>query len=91
MNTIKIEKPDQNKLKNLKIDTWNPWECKPSEFDWEYSDQETCYIFDGRVTVKTESGSEVEIKKGDLVTFPKGLKCKWRVIETIKKVYTFEK
>ncbi|HAG51262.1 MAG TPA: cupin, partial [Deltaproteobacteria bacterium] len=32
---------------------------------------------------------EVEIKKGDLVTFPKGLKCKWNVIERIRKAYIF--
>ncbi|MFH1753507.1 MAG: cupin domain-containing protein [Candidatus Omnitrophota bacterium] len=88
MSEIKIEKPAPEKLKTLDIDKWSPWECEPSTFDWEYDDIETAYVFEGKVKVKTSSG-EVEINKGDLVTFPKGLKCTWHVIEKIKKVYKF--
>jgi len=40
------------------------------------------------VNVKTPDG-EVEFGKGDLVTFPEGLKCTWNVIEKIRKVYKF--
>ena len=46
-------------------------------------------MLEGKVVVKTDSG-EVEINKGDLVKFPKGLKCTWDVKKTIKKVYTFK-
>ncbi len=89
MSEIKIEKPTEEMLKALNIDKWSPWECEPSTFDWEYDAIETAYVFEGKVRVQTPSG-EVEINKGDLVTFPKGLKCKWNVIEKIRKVYTFK-
>jgi len=88
MSEIKITRPDDEELKKLGIDSWSTWECEPSTFDWEYSDKETAYVFDGKVKVKTPTG-EVEINKGDLVEFPEGLKCTWTVIEPIRKVYKF--
>ena len=89
MAKIKIEKVDQQKLDSLGVNSWNQWECDVSSFDWSYDSDEVCYILEGKVKVKTEE-EEVEIKKGDLVTFPKGLKCNWNVLEKIRKVYTFK-
>ncbi len=89
MSKIEKERPDQKRLNDLSIDTWGTWECDPSSFPWEYHDKETCYVFEGRVTVETPEGEKVEIEPGDLVTFPKGLKCKWTVHEKIRKVYKF--
>ncbi len=88
MSEIKITCPDEEELKRLGIDSWSTWECEPSTFDWEYSDKETAYVFEGKVKVKTPT-DEVEINKGDLVEFPEGLKCTWTVIERIRKVYKF--
>ncbi len=89
MSEIKIEKPSEAKLKSLGVDSWSPWECEPSTFDWEYDTDETCYVLEGKVKVKTPSG-EVEINKGDLAHFPKGLRCTWTVLEKIRKVYIFK-
>jgi uncharacterized cupin superfamily protein len=89
MSKIHKEKPDKAKLDELRIDGWSPWECEPSQFPWEYDDRETAYVFEGKVTVQTEDGDKVEIEPGDLVTFPKGLKCTWTVHEKIRKVYRF--
>ena len=89
MSEIKIEKPSQQKLKELGTDSWSPWECEPSVFDWEYDQEEWCYFFEGKVKVKTEAGKEVQIKAGDLVKLPKGLKCTWDVAEKVRKVYIF--
>jgi len=89
MGQIKIEKPDKQKLDSLGVKGWSPWGCDVSVFDWEYDSDEVCYILEGKVKVKTSEG-EVEINKGDLVTFPKGLKCTWNVLNRIKKVYTFK-
>ncbi len=88
MCQIKKKKPNREEIDLLGINSWSPWECVPSTFDWEYSDDETCYILEGKVKVKTSAG-DVEINKGDLVMFPKGLKCTWEVIEKIRKVYKF--
>ena len=89
MVKIKISKPTDEEIKQLGIDSWSPWQCEPSVFDWEYTSTETAYVMEGKVSVKTED-EEVEIKAGDLVTFPKGMKCTWNVKEKIRKVYTFE-
>jgi uncharacterized cupin superfamily protein len=89
MSKIKIEKPTKEMLQTLDIEQWSPWDCQPSVFDWEYTNTEIAYILDGKVRVKTDE-EEVEINAGDLVTFPKGLKCTWNVLETIRKVYTFD-
>lgn len=91
MAEIRVERPTEEELKKLNVKSWSPWSCEVSEFDWEYDRNETCYILDGRVIVETLDGKKVEIKKGDLVHFPKGLKCRWKVIESIRKVYTFPK
>jgi hypothetical protein len=78
------------KNKNIKeYSSWSIWECLPSKFDWEYADEEHCYIIEGEVIVTTVDTS-VNIKKGDYVIFSKGLKCNWEVIKPIKKYYSFK-
>ncbi len=78
------------KNKNLSdFKSWPIWECQPSTFNWEYSEEEHCYIIEGDVRV-IENGNIVHIKKGDYVIFPKGLKCNWEVHKAIKKYYIFK-
>lgn len=89
MNKIKIEQPSKKELEDLGVRYWNTWGCGEERFDWEYVRGETCYILEGTARIKTPTG-EVAITKGDLVHFPKGLKCVWTVTEAIKKVYKFE-
>ncbi len=88
MSEIIVKKPTEEELKELGVEEWPPWGCDISEFDWEYSDQETAYVQEGRVTVLHEGG-QTKIEAGDLVTFPKGMKCRWVVHEPIRKVYRF--
>lgn len=90
MLDIKITRPSKDEVDKLGIDKWSSWECDPSEFDWQYPNQETAYVFKGKVVV-TANGSQVEINAGDLVVFPKGLKCHWQVLERIEKVYKMGK
>ena len=71
------------------IDLWPIWEKEVSRFDWYYDSTEHCQILEGRVIIETEEGS-LEIKAGDFVTFPKGLKCVWDIKEDIRKHYSFE-
>ena len=51
--------------------------------------KETFYVLEGNVTV-TWDGGELSFGKGDLVTFPEGLKCKWHIKKKIRKHYKFE-
>ena len=85
---IVVEKPTEEKLKALKITSWPIWTKEPSRFDWHYDDQERCYFLEGEVTVTTPAES-VEIRKGDLVTLPKGLSCTWHVKKAVLKHYSF--
>lgn len=86
---IEVQKPTDADLKKVKVDSWPVWECEASEFEWFYDSKEVCYFLKGKVTVKTRD-QEVTIQKGDLVTFPKGLKCVWKVLDAVRKHYRFE-
>jgi len=85
---IEVKKPTEEELKEMKVETWGVWECEPSEFDWHYDDKETCYVLEGKVKVKSKE-QEVEFGPGDLVVFPKGLDCKWKVEKGVRKHYKF--
>jgi uncharacterized cupin superfamily protein len=89
MSQIKVEKATPERLAELGVDGWSPWECGVETFDWQYSSNETAYVQAGRVKVVTEHGQEVEFGAGDIVFFPSGLKCTWTVKEPIRKVFTF--
>jgi uncharacterized cupin superfamily protein len=75
MSRIKVEKATPERLRELNVDSWSPWECGVETFDWEYASNETAYVKAGRVRVRTEHGQEVEFGQGHLAIFPKGLKC----------------
>ena len=95
MSKIIVEALTEEKKKELGLPDrceskgeWSVWECEPSSFDWHYDSEEVAYIFEGKVKVKT-ADEIVEIKAGDLVTFPQGLSCSWTIEEKIRKVYLF--
>ncbi len=71
---------------------WPIWTCGVSQFEWEYTQTETCLILEGRVTVSDlpDSGESMSFGPGDYVVFPKGLKCVWKVEKPVKKHYEFE-
>lgn len=77
------------KLDVLYVDDWPVWSKEVSEFDWEYDKTETCYIVEGKAIITPENGEPVTIESGDMVNFPKGLKCVWKIIEPIEKHYNF--
>lgn len=90
MSEIRIEKaPDPKRLQELAVASWPIWTKEVSEFPWEYDAEECCYVLEGRVIVTPEGGAPAEIGPGDLVTFPKGMRCTWRVDAPIRKHYTF--
>ena len=68
------------------ITSWSIWSCEISEFDWEYNQNEACYLIEGKVKVTTDEET-VKFGKGDFVKFPKGLKCRWFVKQSVKKHY----
>jgi uncharacterized cupin superfamily protein len=91
MQQIRVEHgPDEDELTALGIKTWPVWEKEASEFPWHYDEMETCYLLEGDVMVIPQGGSEpVRFGKGDLVTFPKGMSCTWKVLKPVRKHYKF--
>ena len=85
---IEISKVSENELSKKGVFSWPIWSCQISEFDWEYDDKESCYLLEGEVKVSTPLET-VKFCGGDFVVFPKGLKCRWKVIMPVRKHYTF--
>lgn len=85
---IFVKKISPEKIKELKIDEWPVWSSPVKEFDWFYEEAETCYFIEGKAEV-SGGGEKTEIRAGDAVVFPKGLKCVWKVVEPVRKYYDF--
>ncbi len=87
---IKIERLSQDELKKRGVFSWPIWEKEVSRFNWYYGDTEECFLLEGKVCVEAKDGERVEFAKGDFVTFPKGLSCKWDIKEPVRKHYNFK-
>jgi uncharacterized cupin superfamily protein len=90
MSKVKVERATAETLDKLDIESWGEWECDVSRFDWEYDQTETCYLYQGKVKVTCEDQDAVEFGAGDIVVFPKGLKCTWDVTAPVRKRYKFD-
>ena len=91
MSIITLQhKPSQQRLDELGVSDWGIWEKEVSEFPWTYDATETCYFLQGEVIVTPTGGEPVRMGKGDLVTFPKGMSCRWDIRQAVKKHFMFE-
>jgi len=91
MNKIEIiRNPEPAQLDELGVWQWPTWGKEVSRFPWQYDETEQCYLLEGRVTVTPEDGEAITIQKGDLVTFPAGMRCEWDIHAPVFKHYRFE-
>jgi uncharacterized cupin superfamily protein len=81
-----VKKPTQDEQHEAQA--WPTWEKEESIFPWEYDEQETCLILEGKAEVSCPEG-KVEFEAGDYVVFPVGLKCTWDIKKKIRKHYKF--
>ena len=86
---IETRKMDGSEISEKGILSWPIWTCEVSEFDWEYDQQESCLLLEGEVEVACDNGT-VKFGVGDFVVFPRGLKCRWKVIKPVRKHYSFD-
>lgn len=90
MDGIKVEmNAPMDKLSGMGVFDWPIWEKEASDFPWHYDAEETCYLLEGEVTVTPDGGDPVSFSKGDLVTFPRGMSCRWEIHQAVRKHYTF--
>jgi len=91
MSHIQIEHaPSQEHLDAQGVFNWPIWEKEPSEFPWTYDSRETCFLLEGEVEVTPENGEPVHFSAGDLVIFPAGMNCHWRITKAVRKHYRFD-
>ena len=90
MSSIEINhQPTQAELNKMGTFSWPIWQKEVSEFPWHYEETETCYFLEGDVTVTPDNGEPIAMGKGDLVTFPAGMSCIWRIDADVSKHYSF--
>jgi len=82
-------KPSEGTLERRGVFDWPIWTKEVSTFPWSYDSRETCYLLEGEVVVTPDDGAPVEIRKGDLVTFPAGMSCTWEIRSPVRKHYSF--
>ena len=88
---IKIIKLSDKQRDDKNILSWPIWTCGVSEFDWEYDEQESCFLLEGEVEVKTDNKvvGRLRISKGLLVWIPrhhrKGYGFNWEYFDKIAK------
>ena len=88
MSEIKIDRnPKEERLEQMGVSEWPIWEKEISEFPWRYDVEETCYFLEGDVVVTPDGGEPVQMGKGDLVTFPAGMSCTWKIDKDVRKHY----
>jgi len=88
MSDIVIEhNPESSRLESLGVSKWPTWSKEVSVFPWVFHEQEIAYILEGECVITPEGGKAVTFGKGDLVTFPAGLKANWEVKKELKKHY----
>ena len=85
---ITISQLTDKEIEEQGVLSWPIWSCEVSEFDWEYSEQESCLLLEGEVEVSS-AFETVNLCVGDYVVFPRGLKCRWKIIKHVRKHYSF--
>lgn len=87
---VVIPDASEEQILGLGVRSWPTWSCEASVFPWTYSmGNETCYLLEGEVTVTPEGGEPTSFKAGDIVSFPRDMKCTWDVKAAVLKHYTF--
>jgi len=90
MEQILVEKNASSmKLEVMGVYDWATWEKEISEFPKTYKMTETCYFVEGEVIVTPDGGEPIKMGRGDLVIFPKGTSCTWKILEAVEKHYNF--
>jgi hypothetical protein len=63
------------------------WASKPYTAAVNYTEDEFCYILDGKVRLTDAGGKVEEYRAGDAFVIPKGFKGTWETVEPVKKFY----
>jgi uncharacterized cupin superfamily protein len=54
-------------------------------FPWTCGETEISFLLEGKMTVTRPDGETTSFGQGDLLTFPDGLFCAWKILKDVKK------
>ncbi|MFM7159463.1 MAG: cupin domain-containing protein [Planctomycetaceae bacterium] len=63
------------------------WKHPPATFDYTFPADETLHVLEGRVRIQVQGGDAVELRPGDLASFPRGALSTWTILEPLKKFF----
>ena len=63
------------------------WQGEPGSHKVSYTEEEVCFLLEGKVVVSDDDGNEINLSKGDMFAIPAGFNGVWTTLETAKKLY----
>lgn len=82
--------PNREYLTDLGVYNWPIETVEVSEFPMHYEEKETCFFIEGEVIITQEDDEPIHIGVGDLVTFPKGTECTWKVVKETRRHFNID-
>lgn len=64
------------------------WSSSPGAIKISYTEEELCYILEGRVRLIDSQGEAKEFGPGSAFVIPAGFVGIWETLEPVKKIYT---
>jgi uncharacterized protein len=62
------------------------WRCERMKFEYNFPGDESFVVLSGAVRIDlSEASTSVELRTGDVASFPKGTRSTWTVLEPIEK------
>lgn len=77
----------QDRLKTLGVSDWPIYASGVDDFEHRFTQDETCYVIEGEVTVTPRGGAPLVFRKGDLATFARGTVVRWDMRVPFRKHY----
>jgi len=63
------------------------WQGEPGSHKVNYTEEEVCFLLQGKVIVHDNDGGAITLHKGDMFAIPAGFSGVWETVETAKKLY----
>lgn len=63
------------------------WQGEPGSHSVNYSEEEVCFLLQGKVVIHDQHGESITLSKGDMFAIPAGFSGVWQTVETAKKLY----
>jgi len=63
------------------------WSVEPCTFDYVFAMNEAAHVIEGHVVITQKGGPTIELRAGDVASFPKGAETRWEVRERLTKFF----